>query len=629
MAEALQMPVHQLLHGYQDGHRLLAASTRLPDDVTMEVQRLSDASGSPLTQAFSTYITGYPLPTMAAFAIARTWAARNAPRPGCVWTHTLLFSFSDLAQIPPDAILANLFKEPQIGKGSLDYYKSPLSLQISRSDQILGSAKNNAAMWEAIYYTPTASIAVEASQPQDVETAVLGLWLMQWPGLRRNFRFCTGALRPRKTGQTPFDLQAIPREASSRFSGYSIVSPSNPASISPALLDLFRLGPSKMVEFFDFCVASASDLPETRSSFAPLLNAFNLLRKYGDASTGIPDSGVKLAFELAAIAPKPSDMSRLKRNWLSRLVNRPPLTIPNILAAGVANSYPLNEEEITAAVRDAWHEGTVDINSKWLNRSGLEMSGFLRSLLDAISGVVSQPDLAVLMRRDSALAMQLIRLNSALANDSRLWVESMPRSFEVFDIAVKRASNSDHKLIAHWIVANERVDLAIRWVRYAASPAVRTLLAALPDGSDRREWSAFFSGHPREAAQALVEFSDLESYTVEWLSPLLRPEDFHGLANVAERLIIQANRLTMLSPPEALSRFLSLVFSIGLTRAMEDGLPLLDLSFGPLNIMAAAGRLPDESRAMLADYLPALPLDQEWDYCKRLRTARERAIGSR
>src|SRR5712692_7263106 len=92
--------VHQALHGYSDGHRLLACSTTLKPKEQKAMLIMSDVSGSGAVIDKAGYLTGYPLPESGMYALARTWPATELPRPGCVWTHTLLIDFSDLALLP-------------------------------------------------------------------------------------------------------------------------------------------------------------------------------------------------------------------------------------------------------------------------------------------------------------------------------------------------------------------------------------------------------------------------------------------------------------------------------------------------------------------------------------------------
>src|SRR6266478_6408008 len=83
--------LHQALHGYADGHRLLESSIPIPDDLKRLMLRMSDLSGTSMASGFQDYLTGYPLQSLDAYALARTWYAPEMPRPGCVWTHTLIF----------------------------------------------------------------------------------------------------------------------------------------------------------------------------------------------------------------------------------------------------------------------------------------------------------------------------------------------------------------------------------------------------------------------------------------------------------------------------------------------------------------------------------------------------------
>ena len=104
--------LHQLLHGYAEGHRLLEGSFTLQDDLTRLMLRMSDLSGSSMVTGFEDYITGYPLASINAYALAKTWYAPEMPRPGCVWTHTLVIPSQVLTEIPSLRILLALFKRP-------------------------------------------------------------------------------------------------------------------------------------------------------------------------------------------------------------------------------------------------------------------------------------------------------------------------------------------------------------------------------------------------------------------------------------------------------------------------------------------------------------------------------------
>jgi len=116
--------LHQLLHGYSGGHRLLQSSLRVPEELTRLLLGMSDLSGSSRVSGFDEYITGYPLTAINSYALAKTWYAPEMPRPGCVWTHTILIPASMMGQIPSLVIMQTLFKRPSDPDQQTVYGKS-------------------------------------------------------------------------------------------------------------------------------------------------------------------------------------------------------------------------------------------------------------------------------------------------------------------------------------------------------------------------------------------------------------------------------------------------------------------------------------------------------------------------
>jgi hypothetical protein len=112
--------VQQTLHGYGEGHRLLAGSASLPAQDIRTMLIFSDSSGGAAKLPADGYLTGYPLLESGKYVLARTWAAPEMSRPGCVWTHSLLIDFSDLATLRSAADLTSLFQKPE-GKTRVQY----------------------------------------------------------------------------------------------------------------------------------------------------------------------------------------------------------------------------------------------------------------------------------------------------------------------------------------------------------------------------------------------------------------------------------------------------------------------------------------------------------------------------
>jgi len=224
MANALKAPgpaikaegaiLHQMLHGYADGHRLLETSISVPDDLTRLMLRMSDLSGSNMSNGFEEYITGYPLTSLEAYALAKTWYAPEMPRPGCVWTHTIVISASAMTEIPSLGALKLLFKRPSEHARS-GIYANPipleLALQVTSLQSMPRDSRQEMQTLESLYYGKENSpVVLAARDSREFEDLIFAIWSQQWPSLRMSFTFCTGSLSARNLGKRPFDVQCVP-----------------------------------------------------------------------------------------------------------------------------------------------------------------------------------------------------------------------------------------------------------------------------------------------------------------------------------------------------------------------------------------------------------------------------------
>ncbi|MGH7263400.1 MAG: hypothetical protein ACREMB_00905, partial [Candidatus Rokuibacteriota bacterium] len=215
--------LHQALHGYAGGHRLLMASQRLPREAERALLILTDISGPVTGGPFESYLTGCAVPGTGAYALARTWLAPELSRPGCVWSHTLLVDQADLPRVSDPRGLLPLFSRPRKGE-PWQAYGRPLTV----SPPVTGDEPPSRRAWtdadavrvlEAVYGgTADGPAFVAAERPETVEELVLAVWGQQWPRLRRTFRFCTWSLAPRALDGHAFDLQVVSLALSRRLS---------------------------------------------------------------------------------------------------------------------------------------------------------------------------------------------------------------------------------------------------------------------------------------------------------------------------------------------------------------------------------------------------------------------------
>lgn len=211
----MNIEINQTLHGYQSGHQLLASSTELSIDEKKLLLFQSDLSGSNVDEGFDNYLSGYPLHDVGLYAFAKTWYANEMRRPGCVWTHTLLISFSDIGKIPDFSMLEKYFQRPT----ESNFNNFQKKLQIDVENLFLESRPENLVlnnvvlgMLEALYIETEKAAILPAKNSNDYKRYILDIWSEQWPRLRRNFTFCTGALDVRTIGEKIFDFQIVPQK---------------------------------------------------------------------------------------------------------------------------------------------------------------------------------------------------------------------------------------------------------------------------------------------------------------------------------------------------------------------------------------------------------------------------------
>lgn len=204
--------IHQAIHGYLDGHRLMSSSTPLPSDAARAMLVLSDMSGPSMQSCFDDYLTAYPLSGTDFYVFARTWNAPEMPRPGCVWTHSLLIPRSRLAEVSTTALLV-AFRRPS-AQSAENGAKEPIEVAptavCSSIPDVIPDETPIPAIISAVFGQPRPVIVVAETSSQ-YEPIFLQIWEMLWPSEKARFSFCTGALTPRSNAGSLLDLQAVPR----------------------------------------------------------------------------------------------------------------------------------------------------------------------------------------------------------------------------------------------------------------------------------------------------------------------------------------------------------------------------------------------------------------------------------
>src|SRR5579871_3801485 len=160
-----KLQIHQALHGYSRGHQRLSGSSQVRPRDAKAMLVLSDISGPGVRPGDEGYLTGYPLAESGLYVLARTWSAPEMPRPGCVWTHSLLIDFADLAVLTDPAVLLNLFRRPTADDFSR--YDDVLTLEALQATSNVGSMSIEFARRLASGLYDMAISRIIATRPSD------------------------------------------------------------------------------------------------------------------------------------------------------------------------------------------------------------------------------------------------------------------------------------------------------------------------------------------------------------------------------------------------------------------------------------------------------------------------------
>lgn len=210
--------VERQVHGYRQGHQLLAASAPLPKGDQSLIDRLSDVAG-PLRpkERFEPYLTAYPLPSGERYVLARTWQDTQVARAGCVRTLSLVVPVHDWAMAANPAALTALLEIPgelpteadaRAGQVAGDGAPSLPPTREFRANELL----------EALFLEETRPVVVFDAPTPDL--IALRLLTALWPSLRRRFALSTFALSPRKLSGRDFNLVFAPKTARAKFADW-------------------------------------------------------------------------------------------------------------------------------------------------------------------------------------------------------------------------------------------------------------------------------------------------------------------------------------------------------------------------------------------------------------------------
>lgn len=314
--------LHQTLHGYRDGHELLATSVKLTPEEDLQLRQLSDLSG-PIPPKFEVlpYELGFSCGRF--YAFARTWVDPSVDRGGAVITHTLLIPLRRLAELPDLYQLAAHFEAPP-DKKTVEKWREqravtlePVAAPVLTEDERLKAL--------SLYFSeqPLPLIVTPAEQSRSI---LRFLWRYLTATERAMLSFCTLALRPVSFRSQILQLLGAPAEASTAYVKF-YQHPTHwqrPVLSTPSILDTLA-GSCPEPDAFRLAYEQAkADGIKLEPRTGPLL-AWKLLRLERESQTNaITAVAVLDLLEAYGQQANPERWQRALRQHLEHLQRTPP-----------------------------------------------------------------------------------------------------------------------------------------------------------------------------------------------------------------------------------------------------------------------------------------------------------------
>jgi hypothetical protein len=482
--------IHQTLHGYEDGHRLLCGSVKIAPQDRRRMLTMSDSPDAAGQDPKRSLMLGYPLPSESYFVISRTWAAPEVNRPGCVWTHSLLIDQGAQAKLDPRSLLS-LFRRPN-GISDASRYEKPITLQTSAKSPETKLPEILATLLWTLYQPPLAPVDLRADALKglDQQLFLLTVWSQQWPALRSRFSFGQAPRVGRRLDGTLLDLQITerPQKGSWDFAKgparpRTVVKPVSdgvPAWSMDLCEDLHRAGPVRdyLWNWGPVRRPQRTDLWALASLFAARAERKAVV---SPAETAI------YVFERAY--PKPASQAPLKQGVFEDgpdAVPPGPLHDTDLLAAIVAHGMPASLSRIELGLRDRSRrlvESDPALALQLVEGITPNPDEAQRVVAEGIAGGLTKTEIARWSRKDPRSLAKLVNRSPVLAAHVDLWKAVDFREFWPLVKSARAARDRRRAMLLGMLGAHSKDFIEAAFVDWADGPDLYLELLAEGKGS--------------------------------------------------------------------------------------------------------------------------------------------------
>ncbi len=649
--ESNHISIHQTLHGYSDGHRLLESSLLLGTKAARAMLVLSDMSGPSMINGFDNYLTGYPLREEGWYALGKTWYAPEMERPGCVWTHTLIIDFSDVPRIKNPWRLLSLFRRPE-NHLKLTQYTDPIVLQTA---QLEGSPFSDSLTFHsverivknallALYGSPDTPVFLAAETSEKYEDVILAIWNQQWPRLQRSFSFCTGSISNRKLNGSYFDVQVVPwptydktrreltnakcvddaQEDESRFFPEWVVVAAN---------DLFHLNNGKLRRFlWNF----GADEKNGREAFSRLAAVFSISKKVGLENILIADV-IEL---ISRNFPQKKQGARMK----SALLGGPEMAqrefllpveegelLKGLCLTKKYRSFDKKGLGIKSRTQNLWKKERSAAEQLIVELARSSINELGEEFIQGVSKAVNPFDVASLSNRETKLVYELVSRNPGLAVSPVLWDQPRETRGQIIE-AILSSKNLKNSVLGDIVTAmishgvSERVEDLIRLSEKCVVKAVLNWFNVKSEQDDIEPempfaWKESLGNRPSLVLDWFASCASANEKSVALLAELLDPNSGEVVEFDIEPWLRLPEESYCRLDKKKLHHTMAFLLALSFNNVGLRGYELVILTFQCVHDAAGRDALEKESWQLLVNLVPSLSRWKNWDKCERLRIA--------
>ena len=621
------MKIEQMLHGYDHGHRLLAASIILNSQADMDtIALLSDWSEYVAgNKEDSSYITAYPLRDSGFFVFAKTWYAEEMRRPGCVWTHSLLVPFNEMNSVDDFRRLNTLFIRPGVNDG-FDIYSTAIEYQNKNTSrdsykQVVANRRDATIAFSAFVNggPPAFLWAGLKSNNSDLLFALMNVLPMP---MASKVSWCTGASYIRKIYDKPMTCQFL--------SGYPEIGATSQATDDPQwvsyVLDGVLRGDvnqGQLIRMF------ANDIGDGVKEYMTVVSVLYTLEDYFNTKISGEERFREVLMTIAKGFPKFDKGTVIKnlccnKSFCDRFCSEM-LFFYYFATLPIDGVFNLKDTKITERWNNYLSANRSDYCPLLRRISEAEsINEWGRTVICESAVILSTEEISHLISEDPHLFNSIVQLNPSVLN--RIIWESIKAEEVEFILPMVLDSRAQIEF-SHWdslletvLVDGIEISRPLASVFFSKTDRATAILLDYLNGETGRSVGLAMGNQLALQTSSILDWLDgVETLSGNVKRVIVNVIDEHSSEVISRGADVWRSFIRFpyynLSP-----EVYSFMFSLSFNWMYDStALELMRISFYPLHTLQANGRVRYAEWSRISPYMESLSFFEDWDKCKKMR----------